>query len=161
MKLAHKIGLAGLTLITLNQSAQAVDVGVLFSGLVAETCAVNVGTTGTLALSADATVLSSENAGGIQGTAVVTTNGLGSTIEVVAPSSFLTGPSTADTNTVFDANYDLSGATIVTNILNTVTTPLNLGTTTISMDATATKTVGSFSAGAYSLITTVRCTSSV
>lgn len=117
MKLRYKLGLAGLVTLTLCQSALAVDVGVLFSGLVTESCAVNVGTTGTLALSPDATSLSSENAGGIQGTAIVSTNGLGSTIEVVAPNSFLTGPATADTNTTFAANYDLSGATIITDIV--------------------------------------------
>ncbi len=158
MKLYKKIGVVSLIAASLSYSATAVDAGIVFAGAILETCVVTVGTAGTLVASGDLTNLSSENSGGIKGTASVVTNGVNSSVQVIAPTSFLTGPSTADTNTTFATDYALTGATITAELAGTVTTSLNLGITTVSVDATATKSSGTFDAGAYSLVSTVRCT---
>lgn len=154
-----KLGAAALLSLTVTGSAFAVDQDVTFRGTILESCSLVIGTDGTLGVSTDQTVLSSEETGGIFGTVTAATNGLGATIEVITPTGFQTGPSSADTNTVFAADYDLSGATVLTEILGGVLTPLGLGATLITVNASATKTSGTFDAGIYELVTVVRCTS--
>lgn len=122
-----------------------------------DSCTVNVTTPGTLGVSADQTSQSSENVGGIPVSAIITTNSTNSQIQVIAPSSFVVGPADADTNTVFATKYGLSGATTANDVNGTTLTALNSGINNMSVDASATKTSGAFSAGTYSMVATIRC----
>ncbi|GGX72572.1 hypothetical protein GCM10011309_23660 [Litorimonas cladophorae] len=144
----------------LSTPAMAVDQGITFTGLITEQCAVLLGVPGTLGVSPDQTILSSEESGGNAGTAIVTTNGLGSNIQVVVPTSFAIGPASADDNVTFAGDYDLSGSTILSDIVGSTTSALSLGVTTISVHASATKTTGTFEAGTYQMVPIVRCLSS-
>ncbi|MEM1380535.1 MAG: hypothetical protein AAGH41_07920 [Pseudomonadota bacterium] len=139
-------------------TAMAQTADVLFNGTVGDACTVVADTNGTLALNGTSTVLASTETGGAAGTATVTTNNTTFTIEIDAISAFTTGPADADLNTVFATTYDASGATTATGVTGTTQTSLGQGVTTLSVDAEATKTSGTFSAGSYQLTATVRCT---
>lgn len=158
MEAHKKIAIIGVAIIGLSSPASAEDVNVDFSGTILESCSLTLGGTGTLGPSSDLTVLSSEETGGVSGSVVASTNGVGSTIQVIAPTAFNTGPSSRDTNTVFAAAYELTGATIIGQVTGSTVTPLGLGQTTVTVDASATKSAGVFDAGTYTLTTVVRCT---
>lgn len=149
--------LAGAASAMLSVPASAVDQNVNFRGVVNDSCSLVVLNDGLLGVSSDQTVLSSKEAGGLRGRVSVVTNGPGNTIEIISPSGFAVGPPSADLNTVFESEYSASGGTILSNLLGVVVSLLGIGTTTIDIDATATKTSGAFESGAYELITVVRC----
>lgn len=140
-------------------AAFAVDQDVRFSGLVLDSCALVIGTNGVLGQSIDQTVLSSKETAGLPGTVTVTTNSINSNIQVISPTTFDVGPASADTNTTFASSYALAGDTILSEVSGDSVTPLALGVTVATIDANATKTTGTFDAGLYELVTTVRCTS--
>lgn len=158
-KLAVTLGSA-LALLSITQNtalAANVDAPVVFTGLILETCVVNVSTPGLLAVSSDATTLSSSEAGGISAIASVVTNSANSTIEVIEPSAFTLAPNGADDNTTFSTSYQLTGATSTAILNGTASTPLDTGATTMTIDAAATKSTGTYGAGSYTLTATVRC----
>jgi hypothetical protein len=159
MKRMTKTTLALALTALIAPSALAVDQDVRFAGIVLDSCALVIGTNGVLGQSLDQTVLSSKETGGASGTVIVTTNSPNSTIEVIAPTSFDIAPANADANTVFTASYSLAGDTVLSEILGDSISPLGLGVTTATIDANATKESGTFDAGLYELVTTVRCTS--
>lgn len=137
-------------------AAQTSDI--LFNGTVADSCTVVTDSNGTLGLNGTSTVLSSAEAGGAAGAATVTTNNTSFSVSIDSITSFTTGPADADTNTTFATEYDASGATTASGVVGTVATSLGSGVTTLAVDATATKSSGTFSAGSYQLTATVRCT---
>lgn len=159
MKNITKIMVATLGVALTAPAAFAVDQDVRFSGLVLDSCALVIGTNGVLGQSIDQTILSSKETAGLPGTVTVTTNSINSNIEVISPTSFDVGPASADTNTTFAASYSLAGDTTLSEVLGDSVTPLALGITVATIDANATKTTGTFDAGLYELVTTVRCTS--
>lgn len=138
-------------------SAANIDADVAFTGTILDSCVVAVVSPGTLDASTDQTVLSSRVGSGQDGQATVTTNSTGSTIEVLAPTAFLVAPTGSDANTLFEAKYWLSGQTATADLDGTVATSLGLGLTNISVGGRATKSTGTYTAGAYSMLTTVRC----
>ena len=146
---------------TIATPAFAVDVDgqATFGGSILDSCVVNVTSGGTLGVSADKTLLASTEtgAGGVAAVAAVTTNSTNSTVQVINPVAFTLGPDDADTNTTFGTSYVLSGATTATENDGTTVTTLGTGVTNMSLDSSATKSSGSFAAGTYSLITTIRC----
>lgn len=142
-----------------TSSALAVDQDVRFAGAVLDSCALVLGTNGVLGQSLDQTVLSSQETGGVSGSVTITTNSPNSTLEIIAPTSFDIAPASGDINTVFATSYALQGDTLLSEVVGDTLSPLGLGITTATIDTSATKTSGTFDAGLYELVTTVRCTS--
>ncbi|MEE4210517.1 MAG: hypothetical protein V2I43_14790 [Parvularcula sp.] len=152
----HAAGAAFLVMISASAAAQTDDI--LFNGTVGEECTVVADTDGTLSLNGLATVLSSTEAGGGAGAATVTTNSSSFSVSIDTISAFTSGPADADTNTVFATTYGATGATTASGVSGDTATSLGLGSTSLSVDASATKSSGTFSAGSYVLTATVRCT---
>ncbi|MEM6849569.1 MAG: hypothetical protein AAF580_16130 [Pseudomonadota bacterium] len=142
----------------LASSAAAQTGDILFNGTVAGACTIVTDNNGTLGLNGLSTVLASTETGGAAGQATVTTNDGSFSVSIDNITSFTTGPGDADTNTTFATTYDASGATTATGVTGSTSTSLGAGVTTLSVDASATKTSGTFSAGSYQLTATVRCT---
>ena len=157
MKSVKLISLIGVAAAILSLSASATDRDVNFRGEINNSCSLVVLNDGLLGVSSDQTVLSSKVSGGQHGRVSVVTNGYGNTIEIISPSGFTVGPPSADVNTIFETEYSASGGTILSNLLGVVVSILGIGTTTINVDATATKTSGTFESGSYELTTVVRC----
>ncbi|MEM9837801.1 MAG: hypothetical protein AAF830_01465 [Pseudomonadota bacterium] len=152
------IGVSASALFVASAAAQTTD-DVLFNGTVGDACTVVADTDGTLALNGTSTVLGSAEAGGAAGTATVTTNNTTFNVTIDPIAAFTTGPADADTNTTFATQYDAAGATTATDVDGATPTTLGNGVTNLTVDAAATKTSGTFSAGTYQLTATVRCSS--
>ncbi|WP_061929593.1 hypothetical protein [Aureimonas sp. AU22] len=132
-------------------------------------CTIVVTSPGVLTASADLRTLSSTNPGGRAARASVTTLINGSfphlTCSLVAqvncfhvtfvpPTNFSSAPPNSDANVVFTGQVLPQGNASLLNLLSAII--LN-GTQTIDLALTATKTSGSFSAGTYQAIPTIRC----
>jgi hypothetical protein len=126
----------------------------VFSGTVLSTCSLTVGSAGVITSNAGGTTLSSNNSGGSSSVVTAIATGASFNVTAEAPSSFTVGNST---NVTFAATYDLTGATSATGVSGAVQTLLGVGSTTVDVDLTATKSSGVFEAGAYSASVTVRC----
>ncbi|NNE57744.1 MAG: hypothetical protein HKN36_06515 [Hellea sp.] len=150
---------SGMLLTAMSGSANAAnnDADITFTGAVPDTCSVVVTRGGVMTINANQNILDSTGASGVSGLAQVATNSAGSTIEVLSPAAFTLAPEDGDLNTTFSTIYSLDGGTIVENVQGTVLTPLGVGVTDMVVDATATKSAGTFNAGAYSMLVTVRC----
>lgn len=155
MKLVRSLAVF-TALVPAAANAQTADV--LFDGTVGDSCTVVADTNGTLGLNGDSTVLASTEAGGAAGAATITTNATSFSVSIDAITAFTTGPADADTNTTFATTYDASGATTASGVDGGTSTSLGNGVTTLAVNASATKSVGTFSAGTYQLTATVRCT---
>ncbi|WP_048646516.1 hypothetical protein [Nitratireductor soli] len=140
-----------------TSSAGAVDGSVLFNGSVLSTCLITIGTPGTLVANPGYTVLSSEEPGGIAGTATILATGLGFNVSTAAPAAFTSAPAGGDDSVVWSSAYSASGVTSLLDIVGNVTSPLGLGLTNLNVDLTATKSAGHFPAGTYSAMVTVTC----
>ena len=130
---------------------------VQFNGMILSSCTILVLTPGTLAVNTDGDLLSSENLGGLPGTATVTSTGLGYDLSITAPTGFDTAPTDGGTNTTYDASFSSIGVTIdplveVGDILS-----LGLGLSTLTVNASAQKSTGIFPAGTYQMTTTLTC----
>jgi hypothetical protein len=101
--------------------------------------------------------LSSGNAGGVNGSVTATTTGTGFSVTTEAPSSFTLSPAGGGTNVTFVSSYSATGVTTISLSAGTTITPLNLGVTAVDVHLSATKSTGSFPAGAYSAEVLVRC----
>ncbi len=130
---------------------------VTFNGTISDTCTVVAGSAGTLAASTDNTVIASSEAGGSAGTATVTTNSTSFEITLAAATAFDSAPASAAANTTFAAEFDASGATTASDVAAGVAQAAGSGTTNLSIDASATKSTGTYEAGSYSLTVTVTC----
>lgn len=138
-------------------AANAVNGTVIFNGTILATCLITIGTPGTLVASADFTELSSQNGGGLSGTATVVTTGLGYSLSTSAPASFTSAPADGDANVTFSSSYSASGVTSLLDVVGSVTSPLGLGITNVEVDLAATKSAGIFPAGSYTAEVTVTC----
>jgi hypothetical protein len=132
---------------------------VIFNGSLLDICIVLVTGSGTITPNATYTELSSENAGGARGGALITTTSSNFDLVVDAPAAFTSAPSGGDTGVAFDALVSASGVTVLSDIIDGVLSSLGLGVTTLQVGVTATKGAGVFPAGAYQVPVTVRCES--
>jgi hypothetical protein len=134
--------------------AQDQEATVTFGASLLGSCALAIGTPGTLALSPDGKTLSSAQSGGISGTATVLTTGLGYDLTVVKPTSFSDFPDGGQADSI-EMDYTADGGLLgdLTSLLN-----LPLGSTTLTIDLEAQKNTGVFPAGDYAADVTVRCT---
>ncbi|NNC38590.1 MAG: hypothetical protein EX271_01710 [Acidimicrobiales bacterium] len=141
------------------QSAHAVDVDgqAVFSGLILDSCTVNVLNPGLLGVATDQAKLSSEEIGGAPAAAAIVTNSNNSSVQVLPPLAFETAPVGSDVNTVFTTKYNLSGSTTADEPDGNNLTPLGLGASAMVVNAAAEKTEGTYNGGQYSFVTTVRC----
>lgn len=139
------------------QHAHAVTDNMPFSATVLSTCTIVIATPGVMAPNAGFTVLDTEEAGGNAGTATLTTTAGTFSMSVDAPTVFSTVPTGGNDNLTFAAKYSSTGATTSSDVVGTVTTTLNPGTTTMEVDLKATKSSGVFPVGAYATTATVRC----
>jgi hypothetical protein len=151
----RKIAVAAYAaLLTIPSQGFAADATAIFSGAVASTCVLTVGTPGIISPDANFTHLDSDNAGGLESTIAALTTGAGFKISALAPTTFTAGDST---NVSFTADYSLSGATSATNVAGSSTTTLTPGNTLVSVGLEAAKSSGTFPAGVYAAAVTVRC----
>ncbi len=137
-------------------SAAAVDTNVPFLAEITSSCAVALGTPGTLAANANYSTLSSKD-GGISGTASVVTTGLGFKISAIAPSSFVSAPTGGGDGVTFTASYETTGATSTGQLPGATTTDLSLGVTAMTVDLVADRASGAYPAGSYRAEVIVRC----
>ena len=140
-----------------TSSAGAVEGSILFNGTVLSTCVITIGTPGTLVTNAGYTVLSSQEPGGIAGTATILATGLGFNVSTAAPTAFTSAPAGGDDAVVWSSGYSASGVTTLVDVVGSVTSPLGLGLTNLDVDLTAAKSAGNFPAGNYSAVVTVTC----
>lgn len=143
--------LAGITGALPSYAATGI---VPFEGLITNACVLTVGTPGVLAPNSNFTSLSSANSGGVAGTMAVLTTGAGFKVSLDDVSAFTTGNST---NVAFSSTYSGTGATTIGSTSGSTQTAINTGLTNLSVGLSATKTSGSFGAGAYTAAVTVRC----
>lgn len=149
-----RVGLLFVGTILCAGAAIASTQSAVFSGTVLSTCSLTAGTPGVITSNAGSTTLSSNNSGGSGSTVTAVATGASFNVTAEVPSTFTVGSST---NVTFAATYDLTGATSATGVSGAVQTLLGVGTTTVDVDLTATKSSGVFAAGAYSASVTVRC----
>jgi hypothetical protein len=152
MKKFVKLAVAAGVLVAPVQ-AFAVTGDVLFNGDVSNTCAITVGSAGTMTPNVGQTVLSSENAGGSAGTASIVTTSAAYQVSLNAPTGFNAGSPAAPSS--FAAKYSTTGASTYTD--QTGANPLATGTTAVNVHLAATKTTGSFATGTYSATVVLRC----
>jgi hypothetical protein len=145
---------ATLLLVSSAGASNAVDANAVFTGLIANTCALTVGTPGTLTPNSGFSSLSSDNAGGSKSTVTALVTGGTFNISAIAPGTFTLGN---NTNVTFATDYSLSGAATANDVPGATTTPISSGVTGVSVDLAATKSSGTFSAGAYAATVIVRC----
>lgn len=144
-------------IIALYTSALAATASVPFTGTVLSICALTVGTPGIITPNAAYSELSSDNAGGVNGSVMATTTGSGFSVTTEAPSNFTLSPAGGDTNVTIASSYSATGVTTVSLTAGTTITPLNVGVTEVAVHLSATKSTGSFAAGAYAAEVLVRC----
>jgi hypothetical protein len=139
---------------TFSSPLFAADATAVFSGAVASTCILTVGSPGLITADAGFTHLDSDNAGGAESTVAALATGAGFKVSALAPTTFTVGNST---NVTFAADYSLTGATAASNVAGATPTTLNAGSTSVSVGLEASKSSGTFPAGVYSAAVTVRC----
>lgn len=130
-----------------------------FGGSVANTCVINVGASGVLAVNGTFDVLGSQQAGGSAGTAQVLATGTGFSLSADAPAAFSTAPATGNTNVSFEANYSSTGANNIPQTDGATLTALARGMNDVNINMSGTKTVAgeTFESGAYSATVVLRC----
>ena len=146
-----------ISFVALATTSQAATSSIPFTGLVLSICSLIVGTPGVIAPNANYNELSSSNSGGIDGTITAITTGTGFSVTTEAPSGFTLAPTGGSSNVAFSTSYSATGATTINLTAGTTITPINLGATVVDVELTATKSIGSFPAGAYAAEVLVRC----
>jgi len=139
--------------------AGAATANIPFGGSVANTCVINVGSSGTLAVNVNYDVLGSEEAGGAAGTADVLATGAGFNLSADAPAAFSVAPATGNDNVLFEANYSSTGANNIPQTDGATATALARGMNAVNVNMSGTKTVAgeTFEAGAYAAEVVLRC----
>ena len=115
-----------------------------FSGTVADTCVVTVGSPGTLGANAGFTTLGSQEAGGSAGTATVLTTGTAFSLSADAPSAFDSAPAGGGAGVTFASNYSATGDNAIAQTSGTVATALGAGTSAVSINMSADKKFRNF-----------------
>lgn len=137
--------------------AAAVTTNVPFTSTVASACVLTVGTPGVMAPDAGYATLDTTESGGTSSVVTVISTGATFSVSADAPTTFSTAPTGANDNLTFEAKYQGTGATTIGETLGTVSTPLGLGLTTLTLDLKATKSTGVFPQGLYTTDVVVRC----
>ncbi len=150
--------LCGLLWLSAGPAAAQSSGDLLFNGFILGSCTVTVGTAGTLELDGDGDQLSSQNPGGAPATATIVTTSIGYRVDVDPPSAFTLEPSGGGTGVTFSASYSATGATILNNILAGLLSILGIGTTNLSVHASADR-ASAFPPGEYQMPVTVTCLS--
>ena len=127
-----------------------------FTGLVLDSCTVTTGSPGLLAASSDGRMLASTQAGGVPSLASVLTTSASYQFEVDAPSALAASPSGGQADRI-DTSFDATGVTSVVARVAGTPLALNLGLTEVRVNSVATKSAGTFPAGAYRLDVVLRC----
>lgn len=154
----YTTSIAAVSALILFQSAANAATGTVpFAGIVTATCVLTVGTPGVMSASTDFASLSSGNAGGVSGTVSALSTGTAFKVSAIAPTSFTSSPAGGGASVSFNALYKGTGATSIGSTPGATTTTLNSGLTSLSVDLSATKSVGTFDAGAYAAEVIVRC----
>lgn len=120
-----------------------------FTGTVDNTCIITAGNPGRFVPNGDYTSISSTNPGGYASQVSALATGNTFSISTDAPQGI-----TAD---LLSSSYSLAGATTRSITDGTSATPLTSGLTNVSVDMTATRSNGVFTAGNYNGVVTVRC----
>ncbi len=154
MKNYAKIILA-VAAVAAPMQALAVTGDVQFNGTVSNTCAITVGSAGSLTTNVGQTILGSEQAGGAAGTATIVATSAAYQVSTDAPIAFTTAPGGGGANVTYASNYATTGATTIAQTSSA--NALAAGTTNVSVNMAATKTVGSFPSGNYVTTVTLRC----
>ena len=149
--------LSPLFLAATHISAVAATDTIPFSGTVDPVCTILVDSPGTIAPNTDHTALSSQEAGGSPGVATIQTSNANFSVSTTAPTVFTSAPTGGDTDVTFATFYSASGATTLDNIAGSSASVLDQGTTTLSVDLTATKASGTFPDGNYAADVVVTC----
>jgi hypothetical protein len=110
-----------------------------------------------LAANTTYTELSSTAGGGSAGTIAVLATGTNFKVSAIAPSAFTLAPATGGDNATFAAAYSGSGATTIGSTPGATQSTLSAGTTNVSVNLTAQKSSGTFTAGNYTAQVIVRC----
>jgi hypothetical protein len=138
--------------------AQALDVD--FNGTVTGVCSLALDTDGTLALSADGTILGSEETLGVPAAVLVLSIG-SNTIDVAAPARISADPSGYDdTNETVEVSYGgLGGLAGVTQAYTEIATDFGVGNIALSVLLVNNRIVNpdGFAAGTYTTRTVVTC----
>ena len=140
-----------------GSAAHAVQATVPFTSVVTATCILTVGTPGVMTSNALFNGLSSTNAGGVAGTVSALATGAAFKVSAIAPTTFTVAPSGGGDNVTFSAAYRATGATSAGSTPGNTETTLNSGLTNVSVDLSAAKSAGNYTAGAYAAEVIVRC----
>jgi hypothetical protein len=159
MKIMSKIAAASVAALLVPASAFAATGNIPFSGSVANTCVITVGSSGTLGVSADFATLGSSQAGGAAGSANVLATGAGFNLSADAPSAWDSAPATGGTNVSFSSTYSATGATTIPSTNGATLTALNAGNHSVAIGMAAQKTVlgETFVSGSYDATVVLRC----
>lgn len=151
------VKLAAVAALMVPFNANAATGNIPFNGNVVDTCVVTVGAPGSLGANTGFTVLGSEEAGGIAGTATLLTTGSTFSLSTDAPSAFDSAPAGGGTNVTFSSNYSASGDNVIAQTSGATATALGAGSTSVSVNMAATKSAGTYTAGIYSATVILRC----
>lgn len=120
-------------------------------------CHINILQDGALRPNVDATALSSKEAGGIPGSALVRTKGGRYSLQLDTPVGFNTAPVGGNDNVVFATTFSGYGRTNFSERPGESRVRLKNGDTNVEVHFLARKLNGSFQAGNYSSTVTLRC----
>lgn len=148
---------AMMALMISSSTGNAATANVPFTGTVTATCVLTVGIPGVLAPNAGFTEMSSTNGGGVAGTVAALSTGGTFKVSAIAPTAFTAAPSGGGTAVTFASTYSGTGATTIGSTEGATETTLTPGLTNLSINLAATKTSGTFPAGAYVTEVVVRC----
>lgn len=122
-----------------------------------QACTIIVGDNGTLKANPGATTLSSSNAGGRSGSAIVSATNSSYELVVDAPFGFSFQPAGGSENTTFSASMSAAGATQFASVPSGVSRRIKRGQTEVTVDFAAKRNAGSFPAGNYTATVVLRC----
>lgn len=153
-----RIGCVFVSSLTMASTGTNAATGtVSFTGTVLSLCSLAVSSPGIIAPDSSYYELSSDYSGGTNGTVLAVTTGTGYSISTEAPSSFQSAPSGGNSNVSFDTSYSATGVTSIPLTVGTIETQLNVGLSTVAVHLSASKSDGTFPAGAYTAEVVVRC----
>lgn len=149
--------IAGGLTACLASDSLAATANVPFTSVVLASCVLTVGTPGVMMPSADYASMSSASGGGTAGTVAVLNTGGTFRVSAIAPTAFTLAPTGGSDNVTFASTYSGSGATSIGTTNGATQTNVSNGLTNLTVNLQATKSTGTFGAGAYAAEVVVRC----
>lgn len=140
-------------------SAAYAQTDVPFGGVVAQRhyCEILVQSPGVLAASVDFLELSSRQAGGVPGSARVTTTNGSYRASIDVPTGFIAYPQDGATGVSYSTLFEGTGATVFPDTSGATPVKLKRGVTEIDTHFIATRSGSTFPAGGYSAELVLRC----